>query len=83
MKPYKIVVMGVCGCGKSTLAKRLAEQLNGTFLEGDAFHTPENIAKMSSGIPLTDADRHPWLVSSALKFANTRILERLFWPVQA
>lgn len=61
MKPYKIVVMGVCGCGKSTLAKRLAEQLNGVFLEGDAFHTPANIAKMSSGTPLTDADRQPWL----------------------
>lgn len=53
--------MGVSGCGKSTVASLLADRLDAAFLEGDAFHTPENVAKMSAGIPLTDEDRWPWL----------------------
>ncbi len=53
--------MGVAGCGKSSVAEALAARLRGTFLDGDAFHTPENIAKMSAGIPLDDEDRWPWL----------------------
>jgi gluconokinase len=58
-----LVIMGVAGSGKSTIGKSLAEALNCCFLEGDAFHSPANVAKMSSGLPLTDADRTPWLVA--------------------
>jgi len=53
--------MGVTGSGKSTIGKLLAERLAWVFLEADQFHSPENIAKMQNGIPLTDADRLPWL----------------------
>ena len=56
-----IVVMGVSGCGKTTVGERLAEVLGWPFDEGDRFHPPGNIAKMSAGVPLEDADRWPWL----------------------
>ncbi len=56
-----LVVMGVSGCGKTTVARALAEQLGWAFQEGDALHPPANVAKMSAGTPLTDADRWPWL----------------------
>ena len=56
-----IIVMGVAGCGKSTLAQYLADALKLTFIEGDQFHPPENIQKMSQGIALDDADRQGWL----------------------
>lgn len=56
-----IVLMGVSGSGKTTVGKVLAEQLGWTFLEGDDFHPPGNVAKMRAGEPLTDADRKPWL----------------------
>jgi carbohydrate kinase (thermoresistant glucokinase family) len=55
------VIMGVCGCGKSEVGRRLAAALDVRFLEGDAFHPPQNVAKMAAGIPLTDADRAGWL----------------------
>ncbi len=55
------VVMGVSGCGKTTIGMALADKLGCPFYDGDDFHPPENIAKMSSGIPLDDADRYPWL----------------------
>ncbi len=53
--------MGVSGAGKSTIGKRVAAALSLTFLEGDDYHPPQNVAKMSAGIPLTDADRMPWI----------------------
>jgi len=56
-----VVVMGVSGCGKSTVGARLAQTLGAEFLDADEFHPPENVAKMAAGIPLTDADRRPWL----------------------
>ena len=61
MRPLVILIMGVSGAGKTTLAEGLAAALHWPFQEGDALHSPENIAKMSAGIPLTDADRAPWL----------------------
>lgn len=61
MTKPNIVIMGVAGCGKSSLGEALAETLGATFIEGDAFHPAENIARMSAGIPLTDADRASWL----------------------
>lgn len=67
-----IVIMGISGCGKSTLGKGLAEATGYRFVEGDALHPAENIAKMSAGIPLTDEDRWPWLerVADELKSAK-------------
>lgn len=56
-----LVIMGVCGCGKSTIGKLLADALDARFIEGDSFHSPHNVQRMSAGIPLTDADRAPWL----------------------
>ena len=55
-----IVLMGVSGCGKTTLASRLADRIGGTYLEGDDYHPPGNKEKMGAGIPLTDEDRWPW-----------------------
>lgn len=60
-----VVVMGVSGSGKSTIAALVAERLGWTFADADAFHPASNIEKMRSGIPLTDADRRPWLLSLA------------------
>ncbi|MFC6669512.1 shikimate kinase [Marinobacterium aestuariivivens] len=54
-----LVIMGVCGCGKSTIGERLATELDAGFIEGDSFHPLENVRRMSAGIPLTDADRAP------------------------
>lgn len=56
-----VVVMGVSGVGKTTVGRALAERLDAVFLEGDKFHPPANVAKMSTGTPLTDEDRQPWL----------------------
>lgn len=56
-----IVVMGVAGCGKSSVAEALAARMGATYLDGDSFHPKANIAKMSAGTPLTDDDRWPWL----------------------
>ena len=58
-----ILVMGVTGAGKTTVGKLLAERLGWQFLDADDFHPPENIEKMKHGIPLTDADREPWLAA--------------------
>jgi gluconokinase len=59
--PCALVVMGVSGSGKTTIADKLAERLDWTFEDGDRFHPASNIAKMSAGQPLTDEDRWPWL----------------------
>jgi carbohydrate kinase (thermoresistant glucokinase family) len=59
--PLVIVLMGVSGCGKSTLGTELSQALGWPFRDADSFHPEANIAKMSRGIPLTDADRWPWL----------------------
>ena len=56
-----IIVMGVAGCGKSTVGGDLAASLHCPFLEGDKFHPPASIGKMSHGTPLEDEDRWPWL----------------------
>ncbi|GAB3658088.1 gluconokinase [Glycomyces tarimensis] len=58
-----LVVMGVSGAGKSTIAERLADRLGWPMAEGDEFHPEANIAKMETGTPLDDADREPWLRS--------------------
>jgi gluconokinase len=63
--PEVLVVMGVSGSGKTTVATLLAERLGWPFAEGDDFHPPANVAKMHGGTPLTDADRLPWLQAIA------------------
>jgi len=60
-----VVVMGVSGSGKTTVGTALADALGVEYAEADNFHSPENIAKMSAGTPLTDEDRWPWLRSIA------------------
>lgn len=65
-----IVVMGVSGIGKSTLAEALAARLGYMFVEGDAVHPAANIAKMSAGVALTDEDRWPWLDALAVLLAD-------------
>lgn len=61
LKPSVILVMGVSGSGKTTIGRALASSLGWTYADADDFHPPANVAKMSAGIPLTDADRAPWL----------------------
>src|SRR5690606_21561686 len=56
-----VIVMGVTGCGKSAVGAALAETLGAAFIEGDALHPAENVAKMAAGTPLTDEDRAGWL----------------------
>lgn len=58
-----VIVMGVAGCGKSTVAEDLAERLGWPVVEGDDLHPPASKAKMTAGTPLTDADRIPWLTA--------------------
>ncbi|MEY4712318.1 MAG: Thermoresistant gluconokinase [Pseudomonadota bacterium] len=60
-RDLRIVVMGVSGCGKTTLARALSERLRLDMVDGDDLHLPESIRKMSSGIALQDEDRWPWL----------------------
>ena len=55
------LLMGVSGCGKTAVGERFAEILGGDFVDSDKLHPPENIAKMSAKIPLTDEDRWPWM----------------------
>jgi gluconokinase len=60
-KTWAVIVMGVSGSGKTTVGQELAQRLGWAFYDADNFHPKENVAKMSSGIPLTDEDREPWL----------------------
>lgn len=60
-----MLLMGVSGCGKTTVGEQLAERLGWPYQEGDALHPPANVAKMAGGTPLTDADRLPWLAAVA------------------
>lgn len=66
-----IVVMGVSGCGKTSVAEGLAAALGATFIEGDSLHPAANVEKMSKGVPLSDEDRWPWLDTIARAMAKT------------
>lgn len=63
--PVTLVIMGVAGAGKSTILEVLADRLGWQTLEGDALHPASNVARMAAGMPLTDADRGPWLTAIA------------------
>src|SRR5919112_3906965 len=65
-----IVIMGVTASGKTTIGTRASKRLGWPFYDADEFHPPENIAKMSRGEPLTDADREPWLNALHAKMAE-------------
>ena len=67
----QVVVMGVSGCGKSTVGRALALELHATFIDADDFHPPENVARMRQGIALTDAERAPWLEALAVRLAQS------------
>lgn len=69
------VVMGVAGCGKTSVGEALAARLGVAFTEGDSLHPAENVKKMSAGVPLTDEDRWPWLtrVGQSLRGNNGHI----------
>jgi gluconokinase len=58
---HAVIVMGVSGCGKSSVGEAISEALGLEFVEGDGLHPASNVEKMSRGIPLTDEDRMPWL----------------------
>ena len=66
----RIIVMGVSGCGKTTIGDLVARELGVPFLDGDSLHPVENVAKMAAGTPLTDEDRWPWLATVGTELAN-------------
>ena len=70
--PLRIIVMGVSGSGKSTVAEGLAKALGLRMKDGDELHLPESVAKMRAGIALQDADRWPWLERIANYLVNTK-----------
>lgn len=73
-KSKAIIVMGVSGAGKSSIAELLASRLDCAFVEGDQLHPASNVRKMADGIPLTDEDRWPWLalIGERLQAARSR-----------
>lgn len=68
--PMRWVVMGVSGCGKSAVGSRLAARLQVDYIEGDALHPAQNVAKMAAGQPLDDADRAGWLAALRERIAE-------------
>jgi beta-N-acetylhexosaminidase len=66
----RVIVMGVSGCGKTTIGDLVARELGVPFLDGDSLHPVENVAKMAAGTPLTDEDRWPWLATVGAELAN-------------
>lgn len=82
--PTAAVVMGVSGCGKSTIGKACADAMGWDFVDGDDFHSDASIEKMRAGHPLTDADRSQWLARLAKLLAESHAAQRpLFLPCSA
>ena len=75
-----VVLMGVCGSGKTVVGQALATDLGWPFFDGDDFHPPASVAKMAAGTPLTDADRWPWLdrLASEMAAVNERGANAVF-----
>ena len=72
MRTGRYVVMGVAGAGKTLIGSRLARALGVEYVEGDEYHPPSNVAKMATGIPLTDDDRQGWLAALAARIFVAR-----------
>ncbi len=72
MPPRQLVVMGVSGCGKSSVGQQLAQALGHAFIEGDVLHPPPNVARMAAGMALTDADRAGWLAEIGRRLGQAR-----------
>ena len=70
--PQTLIIMGVSGCGKTLIGKLLTQRLGGVFEDADDFHSVENKAKMSAGIPLTDEDRWPWYATLRARIEEMR-----------
>ena len=70
MTAPRLIIMGVSGCGKSTVGQRLAQRIGVPFLEGDSLHPPRNVALMAAGTPLTDEDRAGWLDTIATRLSS-------------
>jgi gluconokinase len=66
------VIMGVCGSGKSLIGAKLARELDIEFVEGDGLHPPDNVKRMAAGLPLTDDDRHGWLIAIAARLREAK-----------
>ena len=75
-RPMRVVLMGVSGCGKSTVGEGLAALLGWRFVEGDSLHPAENVAKMAAGQPLNDDDRAGWLSTLAQQLAQARLVDQ-------
>ena len=73
---HAIVIMGVSGCGKTTVAEALARRLGWTFLDADRLHPVGNVEKMRSGTALTDDDRRPWLQAIAAEIDRKRAVQK-------
>ena len=74
--PWQLVVMGVCGCGKSSVGQQLAQALGLGFLEGDELHPRRNVVLMAAGTPLTDADRADWLATIGARLGHAQAAGR-------
>ena len=72
MSRHALVVMGTAGAGKSRIGAALAAALDSPFVEGDTFHSPENVALMAAGVPLTDDNRREWLIALAAQLHDAR-----------
>lgn len=70
MEPLRLVIMGVSGCGKSTVGQQLASHFKCDFLEGDSLHSQQNLALMAAGTPLSDEDRAAWLDGIAQRLSD-------------
>ncbi|MES2594633.1 MAG: gluconokinase [Verrucomicrobiota bacterium] len=70
--PRTLIVMGVCGCGKTLIGTKIAEKLGGVFEDADHFHSEANKKKMNQGIPLTDEDRWPWYATLRARIEEMR-----------
>jgi gluconokinase len=74
--PRHLVVMGVSGCGKTSVGRALAQALGTGFIEGDELHPPASVAKMAAGTPLTDADRAGWLAEIGRRLAQAHAADQ-------